>query len=119
MSNIFLAFMILSIAMYLAIKVVNVVNARFNLLPKPDKIRPQTKTEIVGETVANGLAQAGELGEFPSLNVHQAVNPGEIDPGAVASEVVTNAEGLAEGVQALVESAGETLTTLVEGLSHH
>jgi hypothetical protein len=119
MINTFLAFVILSIAMYLAIKVVNVVNARFNLLPKPDKIRPQTKTEATVETLVNGLAQAGEIGDFPSINVHQAVNPGELDAGAVARGVVTNAEGLAEGVQALVESAGETLTTLVEGLSHH
>ncbi|MGL5835194.1 MAG: hypothetical protein ACRC1Z_18480 [Waterburya sp.] len=118
MINIFLAFMILSIAMYLAIKVVNLVNARFNILPKPDKIRTQTKIDIAVETSANSL-QVVELGEFSSPNIFHTVNPGEIDAGTVASEVVTNAEGLAEGVQTLVESAGETLTTLVEGLSHH
>jgi hypothetical protein len=118
MINIFLAFVILTVAMYLAFKVLDVTNTRFNLLPKPDMIRPQTKTEIAVETSINGLAQAGDLGEFPSLNVHSTVNPGEVDPEAIYSEVVTSAEGLAEGVQALAESAGETLTILIEGLSH-
>lgn len=114
MINTFLAFVLLSIAMYLAIKVINVINGRFNLLPQPDIIRPQSKTEIAVEALGESLS----LGEFSSINVHHAVNPEEIDVGAIGSEVVTNSEGLAEGVQALAESAGETLTALVEGLSH-
>jgi hypothetical protein len=116
MLDLLLAFILLSVAIYLAIKVLDIVFARFNLLPKPDITKPQSKTDIAIETLGNGFAQ---IGEFPSIDAHHAVNVGDFDAGAVTSEVVTNAEGLAEGVQALAESAGETLTTLfIEGLSN-
>jgi hypothetical protein len=118
MTNLFLAFILLSVAIYLALKVLDLVFARFNILPKPDINRPQSKTDIAIETLGNSFAQ---IGEFPSIDAHHAVNAanvGDFDAGAVASEVLTNAEGLAEGVQALAESAGETLTILIEGLAN-
>jgi hypothetical protein len=114
MINTFLAFVLLLIAMYSAIKVLNVIFARFNLLPKPDIIRPQSNVDQAVETLANTF----QVVELSTINV-PAINTGEIEAGAgaVCSKVVTNAEGLAEGLQALAESAGETLTTLMEGLS--
>ncbi|MFM2313226.1 MAG: hypothetical protein RLZZ04_2502 [Cyanobacteriota bacterium] len=113
MINIFLAFVILTVAMYLAIKVVNVINARFNLLPKPDVIRPQSNKEQTVETLINSL----QVVELSPINA-PAINTGEFGTGAINDEVVNTTESLVEGVQTLAESAGETLTTLMEGLSH-
>jgi hypothetical protein len=82
MINTFLAFVLLSIAMYLAIKVLNVVVfARFNLLPKPEVIKPQSNAEQVVETLVNSL----QIAEFSSGNV-LGINTGENE--AVYSEVV-------------------------------
>jgi hypothetical protein len=114
MINTFLAFVLLSIAMYLAIKVLNVVVfARFNLLPKPEVIKPQSNAEQVVETLVNSL----QIAEFSSGNV-LGINAGENEAEAVYSEVVTHTEGLVEGVQAISESAGEHLTTMMESLSN-
>lgn len=115
MFNTLLAFIILSGSMYLAIKILNVIFARFNLLPQPEVIRPQSKTEIAAEALDYIIIQGGES---PSINAHHAVNVGDINVEAVGSEVVTNAEGLAEGVQALAESAVENFSAVMEGLSH-
>lgn len=114
MINTFLAFVLLSIAMYLAIKVLNVVFARFNLLPAPEAVRPQSATEQTVETLVNSL----QIAEFSSGNV-LGMNLGENEAEAVYSEVVTHTEGLVEGVQAIAESAGEHLTTMMESLSNH
>jgi hypothetical protein len=114
MINIFLAFVLLSIAMYLAIKVLNVVFVRFNLLPKPEVIRPQSSAEQVIDTAIDSL----QLAEPSPIHV-PAINPGQIEPGAISHAVVNTAESLVEGAQALAESAGEHLTTMIEGLSHH
>jgi hypothetical protein len=114
MINTFLAFVLLSIAMYLAIKILNVIFARFNLLPKPEVIKPQSRAEQVLDTVVDSL----QLAEPSPLHV-PAINPGEIEPGAISHEVINTAESLVEGAQALAESAGEHLTTMIEGLSHH
>lgn len=114
MINIFLAFVLLSIAMYLAIKVLNVVFARFNLLPAPEVIKPQSATEQTVETLANSL----QIAEFSPGNV-LGMNRGENEAEAVYSEVVTHTEGLVEGVQAIAESAGEHLTTMMESLANH
>jgi hypothetical protein len=115
MINIFLAFVLLSVAMYLAIKVLNVINARFNLLPAPDVIKPQSNAEQIVDALADSFQVVGEI---PPIHVH-ASNSGEIEAGAISHGVVTTAENLVEGVQALAESAGEHLTTMIEGLSHH
>jgi hypothetical protein len=104
MINTFLAFVLLSI-------VLNVVFARFNLLPKPEVIKPQSNAEQAVETLANSL----QIAEFSSGNV-LGINTGENE--AVYSEVVTHTEGLVEGVQAIAESAGEHLTTMMESLSN-
>jgi hypothetical protein len=113
MNNTFLAFLLLCGGMYLAIKLLNLIFARFKLLPKPDIIRSQSKTEIAFEALDYSSFQAGE---FPSIDAHHVVNAGDIDAGAAGSEVITNAEGLAEGVQALAESAVENLSAVAEGL---
>jgi len=114
MINTFLAFVLLSIAMYLAIKVLNVVFARFNLLPAPDLVRPRNNAEQVVETIADSF----QVVELSPIHV-PAINSGEIEAGAISHEVVNTAESLVEGVQALAESAGGHLTTMMEGLSHH
>jgi hypothetical protein len=114
MINTFLAFVMLLIAMYLAIKVLNVIFIRFNLLPAPEIInKPQSNAEQAIETLANSL-QVVEI--FP---IHvRAINSGEIEAGAISHEAVTTAESLVEGVQTLAESAGEHLTTMMESLSN-
>jgi hypothetical protein len=115
MNNTFLAFVLLSGGMYLARKLLNLIFARFKLLPQPDVIRPQSKTEIAFETLENSPLS---VAEFPSLDAHYAVNAGDLDAGGIGSEVVTNVEGLAEGVQALAESAVENLSAVASGLFH-
>jgi hypothetical protein len=114
MINAFLAFVLLSVAMYLAINVFNFINARFNLLPKPDVISSPNKAEQIVETVVDSL----QVVEISPIHL-PAVNSGEIEAGAISHEVVNTAESLVEGVQALAESAGGHLTTMLEGLSHH
>jgi hypothetical protein len=115
MNNTFLAFLLLCGGMYLAIKLLNLIFTRFKLLPKPDIIRPQSKTEIAVEALDYSSFQAGE---FPLIDAHHIVNAGDIDAGAVGSEVVTSAEGLAEGVKALAESAVENFSTVMQSLFH-
>jgi hypothetical protein len=115
MNNTFLAFLLLAGGMYVAIKLLNLIFARFKILPQSDKIQPQSKREIVVESVIDSIPQGGEL---PSLDTHNFVNLGEVDPGTVGSEVVTSVEGLVEGVQALAESAVGNLSAVAEGLFH-
>ena len=112
MINIVIAFIILAVAMYLAFKSVDAISARFNLFPK--RYKSQSKTERVVESVADSL----QLAEYSTYN-HQAIASCEIEAGAVCSEVTNNAERLAEGIRILAESAGEHVSTIIEGLSHH
>jgi hypothetical protein len=113
MINTFLAFVLLSIAMYLAIKVLNIVFARFPILPAPEVIKPQSARERTVETLVDSL----QIAEFSSGNV-LGMNTGENEAEAVCSEVATHTEGLVAGATAIAESAGEHLTTMMEGLSH-
>ena len=134
MINIVIAFVILAGSMYLAFRSVDAISARFNLFPKRHK--PQSKTERLVESITDGL----QIAEHSICN-HQAIASCEIEgeKGAgclrisnrlveiiardracpVSTEVTNNAEGLAEGMQALAESAGEHVSAIVEGLSYH
>jgi hypothetical protein len=85
-------------------------------LPKPEVIKPQSKTQTLVDSVLTSLAP----GEFSTNNIH-AINGCEVEASAVCSEVATNAEGLAQGLEAVVKSAeeyiGEHISAIMEGFS--
>ena len=112
MINTVIAFIILAVAMYMAFRSIDAISARFNLFPKRHK--PQSQKDQLVDSICNGL----ELAEYSAYN-HQAIANCEIEAGAVCSEVANNAEGLADGIQALAESAKEHASAILEGLSHH
>ena len=112
MTNIVIAFIILAGAMYLAFRTVDAISARFNLFPK--RYKSQGKTEQVIESVADGLSVA----EYTTYN-HQAIASCGMAAETVCNEAAYHAEGVAEGMQVLVESAGEHIAAAIEGLAHH
>ena len=111
MINIVIAFIVLAGAMYLAFRTVDAISVRYNLFPK--RYRSHSKTERVIESVADGL----QFAEYSTYGDRAIASCEEV--GVVCSEVANNAEGLAEGIQVLAESAGEHVATIIESLSHH
>lgn len=120
MINIALALIILGIAMYISIEIVNFIFNIAHLAKSPDMRSPNLQRQSILERL---ISSAGEYLQWSSFSTHQeqianSINASEMEMSAVCSEVATNIEGIEEGLQVLAESAGEHIITAIDNLSN-
>ena len=92
-------------AMFLAVKVIDVLFRWLKIKPKREGIQPN-KSEQVMERAIDSL----QLAEYSPHHV-SITNSCEIEAGIVCDEIANNIEGLAESV-------GESISAIIEGLAN-
>ena len=121
MVNIVIAFIILWIGMYISIKIVNLIFfGSHQSSQSPNRRSPNRQEQ---SWLARLVESTLEYLQWASLspyheNIAHAASASEIEVSAVCSEAAINVEGIEEGLQAVVESAGEHIVTAIEGLSN-
>ena len=110
------AFLILWIAMYLSIKIINFIFAISNLSSQPKAtLFQKTEDKNWWERIIEASLEYLQWTDFSDSKAN-SVSACEIEVGAVCGEVVANIEGLEEGIGAIVESTGEQIFSAIAEL---
>lgn len=112
MINTVLALTIVCGSMFLTIKVVDLVLSWLNIAPKREGIQSSKPAQITERVI-----DSFQLYEY-SPHCTSAISACENEAGTVCIEIINNSEDLAGGIEAVVESAGESISVLVESLSN-
>ena len=112
-----LALTIVCGSMFATIKVLDFIFALWRILPQS----PEVRHKSIRSRIIEAILEAFEWSNFSTNNttsINGIGNTCEIEASAACDRVAADFEGLEEGIQAAIESAGEHIINAIEGLSN-